>query len=226
MNRSSEGRNFLRQRLSALGHFSVEFDCLEKLLVALKSNQEFDCLVISLQRNELLHSQLKNVLDVSISPFLFVINQDDFEILFEVSHLFLEAETIEVVPSACSDCELEFRLQLARRKAAPRAEDSTLIWKSYRFEEGAQIVWKGDEKLSLNRSEFKLAIEFFMNINCVVTWNRIHAIVYRNNHVDLKPKSLSACISKVREKLRLKPGGEFVLRSIYRRGYELSALDP
>ncbi|WP_261803692.1 helix-turn-helix domain-containing protein [Variovorax sp. PAMC26660] len=60
----------------------------------------------------------------------------------------------------------------------------------------------------------------------MVTRERLYAVLWGDLPSSPKSRKLDVCVSNVRRKLGLGPDSGFLLRSIYRRGYELNEVTP
>jgi len=219
-------RNGLRQRLDALGHASLAFDSPKDLLAALRAGRQFGCVMVALQDDALL-SQLETVLSVSRAPLLLVSLDENLAALSDIGRLLLGSGNVDVVPLSCGDREMEWRLQLLmQRKPAGQMTGDELTWGPYRFETRRRIAWFNERRVSLKPLEFELAVELFKHMNFMVTRERLYAVLWGDAPNAPKSRKLDVCVSNVRRKLELGPDGGFLLRSIYRRGYELNALAP
>lgn len=222
----AERRNALRQRLDALGHASLAFDSPEDLLAALSVGRQFGCVMVALQ-GDAFQAQLETVLSAARAPLLLVTPQDSLSVLSDIGKSFLACGSVDVVPLSCSDRELEWRLQLLmQRKTALQVDGDDLVCGPYRFETRRRSAWVNERKVSLKPLEFELALEFFRHMNSMVTRERLYAVLWGDLPSSPKSRKLDVCVSNVRRKLGLGPDSGFLLRSIYRRGYELNEVTP
>ncbi|WP_038484394.1 response regulator transcription factor [Collimonas arenae] len=93
----------------------------------------------------------------------------------------------------------------------------------YLFDTRACRLTVAEELIDIKPKEFSLALMLFRNLGVSVSRAQILEEVWSRGTV-ISSQTLNTHISRIREKLRLRPEGGFRLCSIYRYGYRLDQL--
>ena len=118
---------------------------------------------------------------------------------------------------------------LARIKAVSRRNGTKQIsgpeaFGEHIFHHGLQIVYLQGSPVQLTAKEFELALTFFRRMHEPLSRTYLLESVWGRNPA-LPSRTLDAHVSKVRQKLRLRPEHGFRLTPVYNHGYRLENVD-
>lgn len=95
----------------------------------------------------------------------------------------------------------------------------------YRLDPGAQTAAWGDHVETLTAKEFRLASMLFNNLSHPLSREDLLRRIW-GLRPDLETRTLDAHVSRLRNKLDLRPSNGFRLRTIYGFGYRLETCAP
>lgn len=143
-----------------------------------------------------------------------------------------ESELAAILSTGCSDylvkplrrSELRLRVAVLAARAHPgRLSAPTLDFGSYAFEvRGGRLTLQG-EPIALTQKEFDLALLFFRNLGRPLSRATILEAVWPQD-AEFNSRSMDTHVSRVRNKLRLRPENGFRLAPVYSYGYCLEPL--
>ncbi|MCR6476281.1 winged helix-turn-helix domain-containing protein [Variovorax sp. ZS18.2.2] len=218
-------RNSFRQQLDVLGYASLAFDSPHDLIVDQFDPLEFGCMIIASQ-DEFIHSQIQAAMEKYKSPMLLVTAKENFPALSVLEKFFSESNRVDVIHESCTRHELSWRLHFLKHQAVEASASIGFFnFGKYSFDLKRRTAWVGEEKIHLKPLEFDLSLEFFQNINSVLTREKLYAQFWGESPCSTKSRKLDVCISNVRKKMHIDADKGLILRSIYGRGYELNSLD-
>ncbi|MFT5642732.1 MAG: DNA-binding response OmpR family regulator [Janthinobacterium sp.] len=125
--------------------------------------------------------------------------------------------------------EIVARVQALLRRAYPAGPGSTgpahVTFGPYAFDIGLGRVLMDGSVLELTQKEFALALLFFRNIGRPLSRAYIHDEIWLRDSF-IASRTLDTHVSRVRNKLRLKPEHGYRLMPVYSFGYRLEQLAP
>jgi DNA-binding response OmpR family regulator len=120
--------------------------------------------------------------------------------------------------------ELATRVQVLLKRVYPQqAAGEQIIFGPYLFETGTERVTKTGKAIDVTQKEFALALLFFRNLGRPLSRAYIQEAVWSNDP-DLTSRTMDTHVSRVRNKLGLRPENGFRLAPVYGYGYELEQL--
>ncbi len=121
--------------------------------------------------------------------------------------------------------ELLFRVSVLIGRVAPdKRQTPTLQFGSYTFEPQRGLAWRNGNPVTLTQKEGKLALLLFRNLGRPLSRATIHEAVWPKA-AELNSRSLDTHISRVRNKLALRPENGYRLAPVYSYGYQLEGLE-
>jgi DNA-binding response OmpR family regulator len=116
--------------------------------------------------------------------------------------------------------ELAMRLRVLLERAYPALGTPPLRLGDYAFDVDRQRASIGDRAVELTQKEFELALLLFRNINRPLSRAYLMETVWSRD-ADLPSRTVDTHISRVRNKLGLRPARGFRLVPVYSYGYRL-----
>jgi DNA-binding response OmpR family regulator len=121
--------------------------------------------------------------------------------------------------------ELVLRVALLLARFVPEETSSVpLRFGRFTFEPHCTQAWHDDNPITLTRKEFALALLFFRHLGRPLSRATIHEAVWPKA-AELNSRSLDTHISRVRNKLALRPENGYRLAPVYSYGYQLEGLE-
>ena len=120
----------------------------------------------------------------------------------------------------------EFRLRiniLATRHRPEAVKDDALTFGEYIFNKRLTQVMLNGQSISLTQKEFELALFFFQNLDRPLSRAFIHEAIWSQD-AEFSSRTLDTHVSRVRNKLGLKPAAGYRLAPVYSFGYKLEQL--
>ena len=120
----------------------------------------------------------------------------------------------------------EFRLRiniLATRHRPEAVKDNALTFGEYIFNKRLTQVMLNGQSISLTQKEFELALFFFQNLDRPLSRAFIHEAIWSQD-AEFSSRTLDTHVSRVRNKLGLKPAAGYRLAPVYSFGYKLERL--
>lgn len=120
----------------------------------------------------------------------------------------------------------EFRLRLntlATRHRPEAVQNDSLRFGDYTFNKRLAKVMLNGQSISLAQKEFELALFFFQNLGRPLSRAFIHEAIWSQD-AEFSSRTLDTHVSRVRNKLRLKPEAGYRLAPVYSFGYQLEVL--
>ncbi len=109
---------------------------------------------------------------------------------------------------------------LIRRAYAQPTTPGVEVYDGVSFHESAGAVTRDGQSVALTAKEYALALLLFRNLHRALSRTYILETVW-GNEPDLNSRSLDMHISRIRNKLELRPERGFRLTPIYSYGYRL-----
>lgn len=210
------------QVLTSAGHVCHGFQTGRDLLSQLRK-EEYDMLIFDWQVNDMGGADLMRKAREKLNenaPVLFMTTasgEDDI-----VAGLDAGAEDYMIKPLRRS--EMVARVQALLRRAFPTQNGAEqLQFGQYVFETRPGRLLMDGNVLDVTHKEFYLALLFFRNIGRPLSRAYIHEAVWIRE-TDVPSRTMDTHVSRVRNKLQLKPENGFRLVPVYSYGYRLEKL--
>lgn len=216
--------NVWRRRLDRLEYPSVEFESLESFFSTVESGRNFSAAFIPA-------SEVKGGLDkISIDEIqiLLIVNDDKWNNAMIRDGRNSNLRNLHYISSNATELEWGFRTELlfgivnqpnmSRGFLLKSQVESNFCYKQYEvsiFDK--RVFCKGCDTF-LKPREYEVAVLLFLNVGCVLPRYWLLKLVWGETGAD--SRALDVCISRLREKLCLR-SQNIVLRSVYRKGYQL-----
>lgn len=212
-------RDSLHQSLELMNYTSTVFESPADLLAALQQGAWFDLLLLPLftdgGRNQLI--AIRSLTDV---PVLFMVGRDDMKAMQEMNDVFSSFKEIDFILLPLDLRELKSRLQLLKNRIAAASTDEKVTWGDYHFCIGSHTVLLRRDPVHLKPLEFDLALQLFRNMGRLLERDWLSSALWGT--CSTRPsRTLDVCASRIRVKLKLQAGNDFVLQAVYGRGYRL-----
>ncbi|MDL2283599.1 response regulator transcription factor [Oxalobacter sp. OttesenSCG-928-P03] len=121
--------------------------------------------------------------------------------------------------------ELQMRISVLARQIAPeRGAHQHLKYGDFEFDRYPNNVKYMGEGIRLTAKEFDLALLFFRHIGMPLSRAHIAEAIWKMDGNDMA-RTIDTHVSRVRNKLNLKPKNGFLLEQVYGFGYQLHALN-
>lgn len=153
-------------------------------------------------------------------PILFVTNRRAEADL--VTGLSAGADDFMVKPIGIS--ELEARVQALLRRAYPSRHDLEVQFGPFHFYPQARTLHFNGAPVDLKHREYELALFLFQNIGRLLSREHLREAVWGAGP-ETPSRSLDTHISRLRNKLDLRPANGFLLSAVYGLGYRLEAVE-
>ena len=219
-------REHMRRTIRALGHAPLIFEDLQELLFMPAASLRCSAMCIGLPRRRADQSKwisgARNAVGPGV-PLLLLTRENLLKPLQSLSCD--EGHLLVAAPSSFSDVYVGLEGCMVRHALPPTGPG--LTWGDYRFMPSIKTVIVDREEIRLSPLEFELALEFFHNVDQVLTRQWLVSMAS-----GLAPSAsgrwLNACIARLREKLHLggARGSEWRLVHIRGQGYKLSRSSP
>ena len=210
------------QVLSAAGHSCQPYDSARELLAHLRKDSA-DMLVMDwgvpdMEAPEVLRRAKEKL--ASNAPTVFLVGnnaEDDI-----IAGITAGADDYLVKPLRRG--ELVARISALLRRAYPSQNSAEqLQFGPYTFETRPGRLMKDGSLIDVTQKEFSLALLFFRNIGRPLSRAYIHESVWVRDN-DVPSRTMDTHVSRVRNKLHLRPENGFRLVPVYSYGYRLEKL--
>ena len=210
------------QVLSSAGHTCHTYDSGKEMLANLRKDS-FDMLILDWQVADLGGAEVVRRAKEKMSattPMMFITNssaEDDI-----VSGVSAGADDYMIKPLRRG--ELVARVQALLRRAYPSQNGAEqLQFGPYIFETRPGRLLRDSTVIDVTHKEFYLALLFFRNIGRPLSRAFIHEAVWIRETA-LPSRTMDTHVSRVRNKLQLRPENGFRLVPVYSYGYRLEKL--
>ncbi|HEY5800938.1 MAG TPA: response regulator transcription factor [Burkholderiaceae bacterium] len=216
------------QVLGAIGHTCMPFENSKDLLAQLRQinllrKDAFDMLVMDWQLSDMSAEEIlrhaRNKLEASL-PVLFMTSRSSEDDI--VAGLAAGANDYMIKPIRRG--ELAARVQALLRRAYPSQSAAEQIqFGSYVFEPRPGRLLVDGGQVDLTQKEFDLALLLFRNMGRPLSRAYIHESVWVRDQ-ELPSRTMDTHVSRVRNKLKLRPENGYRLVPVYSYGYRLEQL--
>ena len=210
------------QVLTSAGHTCQTYDSGKEMLATLRKDS-FDMLILDWQVADLGGAEVLRRAKEKLSattPMMFITNssaEDDI-----VSGVSAGADDYMIKPLRRG--ELVARVQALLRRAYPSQNGAEqLQFGPYIFETRPGRLLMDGAVIDVTHKEFYLALLFFRNIGRPLSRAYIHEAVWIRETV-VPSRTMDTHVSRVRNKLQLRPENGFRLVPVYSYGYRLEKL--
>jgi len=210
------------QVLSAAGHSCQSYDSARELLAHMRK-ESTDMLVMDwnvpdMEGAEVLRRAKEKLASTAPTMFLVGANAED-DIMAGVG-----AGADDYLVKPVRRGELVARVSALLRRAYPSQNSAEqLQFGPYTFETRPGRLLKDGSVIDVTQKEFSLALLFFRNIGRPLSRAYIHESVWVRDN-DVPSRTMDTHVSRVRNKLHLRPENGFRLVPVYSYGYRLEKL--
>lgn len=208
--------------IKSIGHSCHWFATGQKLIAQLK-HDTFDMVILDWNLPDTTGIEVLKWMRDNIDqlpPILFVTSRGEEADI--VSALELGADDYIVKP--IRPTEAAARINALLRRRFPNRVQPTQSFGPYHFDRPSQSITVGGQPVDLTPKEFKLALVLFENLDRALSREYVLESVWGHNP-DLPTRTIDAHVSRVRNKLGLRPETGYRLSSIYSYGYRLEQLN-
>lgn len=209
--------------LRAAGHICQPFFSAKELLLQLR-RESYDMLILDWQVADLsaveVLRQSRDKLPVSM-PVLFMTSRSGEDDIIAG----MEAGANDYLIKPIRRSELVARVQALLRRSYPATHSVTeqIRFGLYIFEPRTCRLLINEVEINLTQKEFDLALLFFRNLDRPLSRTFINEVVWARE-TDIPSRTLDTHVSRVRNKLNLRPENGFRLAPVYAYGYRLETV--
>lgn len=211
----------IKRTMVSIGHECHTFDHGEALLRELRK-ETFDLLILDWQLPDISGPDVvrwvRSNLDRRV-PILFVTNRREERDIVE--GLAAGADDFMVKPIRIG--ELAARVRALLRRIYASQGDTELVFGRYRFVIGMPILEMDGKPVDLKHREYELALFLFQNMGRLLSREHLREAVWGRG-ADIPSRSLDTHISRLRNKLELRPANGYLLTAIYGLGYRFETM--
>lgn len=185
-------------------------------------NQDFfDVIIINCEVSARFEEEIRDWLYDSDSLFVIVVKS---RITENDVTTWLEAGANDLVVKPLDPRMLATRVKALARGSVAADRDKALQFGSYRFDPRSRSVTSNGEQISLTEKEFALSLLLFRNFGRALSRDDIFCKIWENRTIN-SSRTVDTHISRIRKKMKLLPGSEFPLISLYGKGYMIVGQD-
>jgi DNA-binding winged helix-turn-helix (wHTH) protein len=216
----------LQDRLHSMGHQSSTFAQTSSLLAALGDGQRFDLLVHP-PLDEITSASLSAVCKVLGMPTLLIVQEGQWSQLLSRQENSACTDVLDFDGSRTTNEELSWRIralvQRSNEPVSPRPGRGELVWGSYQFHEGSCTVLLRGRQILLQPRELSFALQLFRNIGRILPRDWLRRTIWKTSPWE-ESRTIDSCAASLRKKLELRQENGFLLRAVYKQGYQLVAV--
>lgn len=220
----------LLHSLPRLGYDAIPFTRLSDFLSSLDCGRQVDLLLLMVD-NELASRSLFAACRALNIPTLLIVRDKRWEQLMPWRDAPGWDDFIELhgagIEGAMNELAWRMRTLLLRaRHAAQTTHLHTTSWGSYQFLDMAHTVLLGDRRIRLQPRQYAFAVTLFRNAGQVITRDWLWQSIWDKTTPYEGTRVLDVCAANIRKRLNLCAENGFVLRAVYKRGYQLIPVSP
>lgn len=215
-------------RLHLMGCTTARFDTSTDFLLAVTHGSQFGLLLVVL-KDQAAWPVLTSMCKALRLPIFLVAHALQRDLLVEALAA-VDTEphgaTIDFAVLPVDDFEMELRVResLRRNHTLLHPQSVSASFGDYQFIGSRKVVVHKGEDIRLKPREFELALLLFRNAGRLLERDWLLASLWMDSRIERKSRVLDCCVANIRRKLSLHKQSEFVLHSVYGRGYELRHL--
>lgn len=209
--------------LKTAGHVVQHFADGKALLARLK-RETFDMLVLDWNVPEVAGIDVLRWARAHLDgpmPVLFLTSRVDEADIVQA----LDAGADDYVAKPVRGGELIARVNALLRRSYPAPAKDIERFDKHVFDHRSGSVSIGEDQVALTPKEFELGLLLFRNLDRAMSRSYMMDAVWGHDP-DLLTRTLDVHVSRVREKLRLRPALGYKLVPVYSYGYRLEKIDP
>ena len=143
---------------------------------------------------------------------------------FEIIAGVVKQEITDYLVKPVRQSELALRLRVVLQRAYPeRSTSAPLVFGEYVFDEASHALTIKGKPMELTHKEFALALLFFRHLNRPLSRAFIVERIW-SRELEVSSRTIDTHVSRVRNKLELKPENGFKLAPVYSFGYRLEEI--
>lgn len=209
--------------LQGAGHVVQCFGDGKALLARLK-RETFDLLVLDWNVPEVAGIDVLKWARAHLDgpmPVLFVTSRVDEADIVQA----LDAGADDYIAKPVRSAELIARVNALQRRSYPAPSKDVERYDGHVFDHRSSSVSIDGEQVALTPKEFDLGLLLFRNLDRAMSRSYMMDAVWGHDP-DLMTRTLDVHVSRVREKLKLRPALGYKLVPVYSYGYRLEKIDP
>ncbi|PIF74510.1 DNA-binding response OmpR family regulator [Variovorax sp. 54] len=217
-------------RLRLMGCEPVSFGDSTEFLLAVTQGQQFGLLLVVL-KDEGAWPILTAMCRALRIPIFLVARASQRDLLVDVLAAAggeAQGASIDFAVLPVDEFELELRVResLRRNRTLLQPQATAACFGDYQFLGERRVVVCHGVDVRLKPREFELALLLFRNAGRLLERDWLLASLWVDARIERTSRTLDCCVASIRRKLSLHKGGEYVLVSVYGRGYELRHTAP
>lgn len=214
-------RTLIEEALSTARHDTMVYSRIDSLLADLRDSEEIDLLLWHWQPESEGWQRLRELRQGRPALPVLVITGRGPE--HELASALADGTCDYLVrPVRRSDLELRARVLVARSRP-DKLDGPTQDFGRYAFDVRAARLLMDGQMVTLTQKEFDLALLFFRNLGRPLSRATIHETVWPKD-AEFSSRTMDTHVSRVRNKLGLRPENGYRLSPVYSYGYQLETL--
>ena len=213
--------DLVRRTMASIGHECPTDESGAELLQDLR-RETHDMLVLDWQLPDVSGPEVVRWVRSNLDrrmPILFMTNRREERDIVE--GLAAGADDFMVKPIRVG--ELAARVRALLRRVYASQADAELVFGRYRFILGMPVLEMDGKAVELKHREYELALFLFQNMGRLLSREYLRAAVWGRG-ADIPSRSLDTHISRLRNKLELRPANGYLLTAIYGLGYRFETM--
>ncbi len=214
--------NLICEVLASTGHTCIAFHSAKELLLQLRK-ETFEMLILDWQVPDLSAAEVlresRDKLPTNMPVLVLANRSGEDDIIASI-----DAGANDYLVKPIRRVELVARVQALLRRAYPDWHNAEQInFGPYAFEARTGRLQLNNKPIELTQKEFALALLFFRHLGRPLSRAFIHESVWSRD-VELISRTMDTHVSRVRNKLQLRPENGYRLAPVYSYGYRLEQI--